>query len=241
MSASPQLGASALIVVPTFDEAANLPRLLDAIAAIAPAAHVLVVDDGSPDGTGSIAAARSAADPRVHVLLRSGKQGLGTAYVDGFRWGLARGYALLLEMDADLSHQPAHLPALLTAAQRYDAVVGSRYIPGGRTIGWPRHRRLLSRGANLYARVALGLPYADVTGGFRCFRADAVRRIELGAIRSRGYGFQVELLYRLHAAGCSVGEVPITFPQRTDGASKMSGAIMSEALFNVWRLRGAPR
>ena len=238
----PPIGAGALIVVPTFDEASNLAALLDAVAAVAPGAHVLVVDDASPDGTGAIADARSNADPRVHVLHREGKQGLGTAYLAGFAFGLEHGYHLLVEMDADRSHQPEHLPALLAAATRYDFVVGSRYAAGGRTVGWPRRRRLLSRGGNLYSRLALGLPYADVTSGYRCMRASALQAIDLGAIRSTGYGFQVELLYRVHTAGCSIHELPITFPDRSSGQSKMSAAIVREALLTVWRLRrGGPR
>ena len=231
------LGSGALIVVPTFNEAVNLPRLLDAIHEVTPGAHVLVVDDGSPDGTGDLADARAKADPRVHVVHRAGKQGLGTAYIAGFRWALERDYDRVLEMDADFSHQPEHLPAMLECSERFDMVVGSRYVPGGGTRGWPLRRQALSRGGNLYSRLVLGLPYKDVTGGFRCFRASALRAIDLGGIRAVGYGFQVELLYRIHRAGLRIGETPILFPDRSEGESKMSGAIVQEALVGVWRLR----
>lgn len=236
-STSTPLGSGALIVVPTYNEAVNLPRLLDAIHDVAPGAHVLVVDDGSPDGTGDLADGRAAADPRIHALHREGKQGLGTAYIAGFRWALERDYDRVLEMDADFSHQPEHLPAMLDCSRRFDMVVGSRYVPGGGTRGWPLRRQALSRGGNLYSRLVLGLPYKDVTGGFRCFRADALRAIDLDGIRAVGYGFQVELLYRIHSAGLSIGETPIIFPDRSEGESKMSGAIVKEALFGVWRLR----
>ncbi len=231
------IGSGALIVVPTYNEAVNLLRLLDAINEVAPGAHVLVVDDGSPDGTGDLADTRAAADSRVHALHREGKQGLGTAYIAGFRWALDRDYERVLEMDADFSHQPKYLPALLATSERFDMAVGSRYVPGGGTEGWPLRRRLLSRGGNLYSRLVLGLPYKDMTGGFRCFRASALRAIDLGGIEAVGYGFQVELLYRIHSAGLSIGETPIVFPDRTDGESKMSGAIVQEALLGVWRLR----
>ncbi len=231
------IGSGALIVVPTYNEVVNLLRLLDAIHEVAPGAHVLVVDDGSPDGTGDLADGRASADPRVHALHRQGKQGLGTAYVAGFRWALERDYERILEMDADFSHQPKYLPDLLATAERYDMAVGSRYVPGGGTEGWPLRRRLLSRGGNLYSRLVLGLRYKDMTGGFRCFRASALRAIDLGGIEAVGYGFQVELLYRIHSAGLSIGETPIIFPDRTKGDSKMSGAIVQEALLGVWRLR----
>ena len=234
---STSTGDGALIVVPTYDEAANLPRLIEAIHGVVHHAHVLVVDDGSPDGTGAIADALAERDGRVHVLHREGKQGLGTAYIAGFRWALARSYTRVLEMDADFSHRPEHLPALLETTERYDMAVGSRYVRGGGTQGWPLRRVALSRCGNLYSRLVLGLPYKDVTGGFRCFRADALRAIDLGAIRSVGYGFQVELLYRVHRAGLRIGETPITFPDRSEGESKMSGDIVQEALIGVWRLR----
>ncbi len=229
--------AAALIVAPTYDERDNLPRLVAAIHAAVPDAHVLVVDDASPDGTGALADELAAADDRVHVMHRAGKLGLGTAYLDGFRWGLQRGFALLCQMDADGSHQPRHLPAMLAAAEHADVVLGSRYVPGGGTRDWPRRRRWTSRGGNWYARTVLGLPYRDLTGGYKCFRREVLAALDLGAVRSVGYAFQIELTWLAARAGFRICEVPIVFPDRAAGRSKMSLGIAAEAMRNVLALR----
>ncbi|MEV0159965.1 polyprenol monophosphomannose synthase [Nonomuraea fuscirosea] len=231
--------SNVLIVIPTYDERDNLPRIVARIRAAVPAAHLLVVDDDSPDGTGRIADRLASELPGVHVLHREWKQGLGAAYSAGFRWGLARGYDLLVEIDADGSHPPERLPALLRAAERADLVIGSRWTPGGRVANWPRRRELLSRLANRYARLALRLPVADVTGGFRVYRAAALSRILLGGVESRGYCFQVDLTLRAVRQGCTVAEVPITFVDRTAGTSKMSAGVLFEALWRItaWAFR----
>lgn len=226
-----------LVIVPTYEERDNLPRLLDAIHDVEPALHVLVVDDASPDGTGELADERASRDARIHVLHREGKQGLGTAYVAGFRWALERHYPLVLEMDADFSHQPRHLPELLAAAEEADLVLGTRYIPGGGVEGWSALRKLVSRGGNLYARMVLGLPFHDLTGGFKCFRRRVLETIDLDAVRSEGYAFQVELTWRAWNAGFRIVEVPIVFPDRTRGKSKMSTGIVREAMGNILKLR----
>lgn len=227
----------ALVIVPTYNEFENLGRLVPAVLRSAPA-DLLVVDDASPDGTGHLAdrLAREHAG-RVHVLHRAGKQGLGTAYIDGFRWGLQRDFQFLMEMDCDFSHRPEDLPRLLSAAASADVVLGSRYVPGGDTPGWPWTRRLLSRGGSAYAGRVLGLPYHDLTGGFKCFARRALERINLSGIRSTGYGFQIEMTWRCHQAGLRILEVPIVFQERAAGESKMSGRIVWEAMGMVWGLR----
>jgi dolichol-phosphate mannosyltransferase len=227
----------ALVVIPTYDERENLSRLVAEIFAVAPAVHVLVVDDNSPDGTGELADGLAAGDDRVHVMHRPGKLGLGTAYLDGFRWALRRDYPLVCEMDADFSHQPRHLPDLLQAAEHADLVLGTRYMPGGGTVDWTLTRKLTSRGGNLYARTILGLPYRDLTGGFKCFRRDVLMALDLDAVRSVGYAFQIELTWRVHRAGFRIAEVPIVFPDRGAGRSKMSPHIVREAMLNVLMLR----
>jgi dolichol-phosphate mannosyltransferase len=224
-----------LVVIPTYDEAQTIRSAVDGVRAAAPDADVLVVDDGSPDGTGKIADALAARDGHVHVLHRERKEGLGTAYVAGFRWGLERGYGTLVEMDADGSHRPRDLPVLLSALVHADLVLGSRYVPGGRVVNWPRRREVLSRGGNLYTRLALGVPLRDVTGGFRAYRAGALRSLDLGEVSSQGYCLQVDLAWRMVRAGMRVVEVPITFVERVEGTSKMSGAIVREALWQVTR------
>jgi len=227
-----------LIVIPTYNEAENLPKIIPAAHEYLPQAHVLVVDDGSPDGTGQLADDLAARDPRVHVLHRSGKGGLGTAYIAGFRWALERDYAFVFEMDADFSHQPRFLPAFLERAQTADVVLGSRYIPGGGTEGWSWKRELVSRGGNAYARAVLGLwRLHDITGGFKCFRREVLAGIDLDAIQQKGFGFQIELTYRAARQGFRIAEVPIVFPDRREGTSKMSGSIFREALVGVWKLR----
>jgi dolichol-phosphate mannosyltransferase len=224
-----------LVVIPTYDEAPTISRAVEGVRAAVPGADVLVVDDGSPDGTGDIADALAGRDVQVHVLHRERKEGLGAAYVAGFQWGLERGYGTLVEMDADGSHRPDELPALLSALADADLVLGSRYVPGGRVVNWPRRREALSRGGNLYTRLALGIPLRDATGGFRAYRAGALRRLDLGQVSSQGYCFQVDLAWRAARADMRVVEVPITFVERVEGRSKMSGAIVREALWQVSR------
>jgi dolichol-phosphate mannosyltransferase len=233
-------GQRVLVVVPTYDERENLPITLGRLRAAVPSVEVLVADDASPDGTGKVADEWAARDEHVHVLHRPGKAGLGPAYVDGFRWGLARGYDVLVEMDADGSHQPEQLPSLLERiADGADVVLGSRWIPGGSVLNWPRHREVLSRGGNLYARLALGVPLRDATGGYRALRAAALEKIGMDGVESQGYCFQVDLAWRALQAGLRVDEVPITFVERERGASKMSQAIVAEALLRVtqWGVR----
>jgi glycosyltransferase involved in cell wall biosynthesis len=224
-----------LVVIPTYDEALTIRSAVEGVRAAAPDADVLVVDDGSPDGTGEIADALAARDSHVNVLHRERKAGLGAAYVAGFRWGLERGYGTLVEMDADGSHRSDDLPALLSALVHADMVLGSRYVPGGRVVNWPWRREVLSRGGNLYTRLALGVALRDVTGGFRAYRASALRRLDLSEVSSQGYCFQVDLAWRVVRAGMRVVEVPITFVERVEGRSKMSGAIVREALWQVTR------
>ena len=226
-------GERVLVVVPTYDERANIERILARLRAAVPAADVLVVDDSSPDGTGELADRVAASDGQVHVLHRLGKQGLGAAYLAGFGWGLTRGYDVLVEMDADGSHQPEQLPRLLEALTDADLVLGSRWVPGGSVVNWPRSRQLLSRGGNTYVRLALGLGLRDATGGFRAFRRVTLERLDLDDVASQGYCFQVDLARRAVGQGCRVVEVPIDFVERELGVSKMSGAIVREALWRV--------
>jgi dolichol-phosphate mannosyltransferase len=226
-----------LIVIPTYNERENLPRLLDAVHAALPTAEVLIVDDNSPDGTGALADAHAAEHPHVHVMHREGKQGLGTAYLAGFRWALAREYSHIFEMDADFSHPPDRLQALLEATETADFALGSRWVRGGGTEGWPLKRRLLSRGGSLYARTVLGVGVRDLTGGFKCFRRKVLETIDLDGVQTVGYGFQIELTWRALEAGFEVVEIPITFVDRVAGKSKMSGSIVMEALGVVWKLR----
>jgi dolichol-phosphate mannosyltransferase len=230
-----------LVIVPTYDEAENIGPVTAGLHAVLPDAHVLVVDDGSPDGTGDLVEAMAAQDDRVHLLRRRGKGGLGTAYVAGFRWGLERGYDLLVEMDADGSHPAERLPAMIAAVAdadpRDDVVlaIGSRWTPGGSVVDWPRHREALSRGGNAYARLMLGLDVHDVTAGFRVYRADVLARMDLDTIDSKGYCFQIDMTLRVHDLGGAVVEVPITFRDREHGVSKMSRGIVAEAMLRVTR------
>ncbi|GAA1985643.1 polyprenol monophosphomannose synthase [Isoptericola halotolerans] len=230
------------MIVPTYDERESLPGLLDRLRAEAPQVDVLVVDDASPDGTGDLAAARAADDERLHVLHRAGKGGLGAAYVAGFGWGLERGYDVLCEMDADGSHRPEELDRLLgrlVADDAPDLVIGSRWVPGGRVVNWPWYRSVLSRGGNTYVRGALGIGVRDATGGFRAFRAAALRAVDLRSVESHGYCFQVDMTWRVLQGGGAVAEVPITFVERAAGSSKMSRSIVVEALTKVtlWGVR----
>jgi len=229
-----------LVIIPTYNEAPNLPAILDRVRDSVPEAEVLVVDDASPDGTGRLADERAADDGHVHVLHRTAKAGLGAAYVAGFRWGLARGYDALVEMDADGSHAPEQLPALLARLDTADLVLGSRWVPGGSVVDWPRRRELLSRGGNAYARVLLALPVRDATGGFRAYRRAVLDSLDLDDISSQGYCFQVDLVLRAVRGGFTVAEVPIRFVERAAGTSKMDRSIVTEALWRVtvWGLSG---
>lgn len=228
-----------LVIVPTYDEAENIELVLDRLRTSVPTAHALVVDDGSPDGTAEIAEKLAAEDPRVHVLRRTTKSGLGPAYVAGFRWARAHGYDIVVEMDADGSHAPEQLPYLLAALDGADLVLGSRYVPGGHVADWPVHRLLLSKAGNRYTRWALRLPLSDATGGYRAARAELIDALPFDDVASQGYCFQVDWAWRAVRAGARVAEVPITFTEREFGRSKMSGSIVGEALVRVtvWGLR----
>ncbi len=227
-----------LIVVPTYNERDNVPEISERLLGALPGAEVLFVDDNSPDGTGALLDELAAADPRVHVMHRAGKLGLGTAYVEGFGWGLARGYEYLFEMDADGSHDPRYLPVLLALAEDgADAAIGSRYVPGGDTPNWGLGRRILSRGGSLYARTILGIDIRDVTAGYICWRRGALEAIDLATIGSNGYSFQIEMKYRALGRGLRLVETPIVFTDRRVGQSKMSRTIFAEALLKVWALR----
>ena len=226
-----------LVIVPTYNEIDNLPLLAPAILAVDADLDLLVVDDNSPDGTGEMADRMASREDRIKVLHRTGKLGLGTAYVAGFEYALAHGYDRVVEMDADFSHRPEDLPSLLAAAADADVVIGSRNVPGGKTLGWSRVRTFISRGGSLYARLLLRLPIRDCTGGFKCLRRSALMRLDLEHLLSNGYAFQVEVNYACHQAGLTFAEVPITFPDRTAGRSKMSPAIALEAALLVLRLR----
>ena len=232
-------GDRVLVIIPTYEEALNIEHVVARLRDAVPAADVLVVDDASPDGTGAIAARLATQSPKVHVLHRLGKQGLGTAYLDGFGWGLARDYDVLVEMDADGSHQPEQLPDLLVALDHADVVIGSRWVRGGSVLNWPRSRMLLSRVGNTYVRVALGLPVRDATGGFRAYKRATLDRLDLHGVASHGYCFQIDLTRRAIGQGCVVTEVPIEFVERVQGSSKMTGSIVCEALWRVtvWGMR----
>ncbi|HEX2210899.1 MAG TPA: polyprenol monophosphomannose synthase [Longimicrobium sp.] len=228
----------ALVIIPTYNESENLPRLIPSVLSRDSRLEILVVDDASPDGTGQMADEISAAEPRVHVLHRTGKLGLGTAYLAGFKWGLERGYDVLFEMDADFSHDPVHLPQFLDAIENYDLVLGSRYLHGRVTVvNWPMGRLLLSWFANIYAGWVTGLPIADATGGFKCFRREVLAAIDLDRVESNGYAFQIEMSFRAWKKGFRLGEIPIMFVDRDQGESKMSKKIVREAVWRVWRLR----
>ena len=231
------------MVIPTYNEAESVVEVIDRVLAAEPRADVLVVDDGSPDGTAKLVLERSEREPRVHLMERSGKQGLGAAYRAGFGWGLERGYDALVEMDADLSHPPERLPALLDGLADADLVIGSRYVPGGRTVNWSRSREAISRGGNTYVRLALGVPVHDGTAGYRAYRREVLEELPVEAVRSNGYCFQIEMVHKAWQEGFRVAEVPITFTERASGVSKMSNQIVAEALLRVtqWALTGGRR
>jgi len=229
---------SALVIIPTYNEAENLGPITSAVLAAEPRVDILVVDDNSPDGTGDLADALAKKEPRVKVLHREKKEGLGKAYLHAFRWALDAGYQFIIEMDADFSHDPKYLPVLLNEAiSGTDLVLGSRYVDGGGTVNWGPVRRAISRGGSLYARSILGVGIRDLTGGFKCFRRAVLEAIDLGAVKSTGYAFQIELTYRALKAGFSIKEMPIVFEDRRVGQSKMSRKIFVEALTMVWKLK----
>ena len=237
-----QISANTLVIIPTYDERENLPLIVGRLHAALPATHVLVVDDGSPDGTGQVADDLAAADEagRIHVMHRTEKNGLGAAYIAGFRWGLQRDYGVLVEMDADGSHAPEQLHRLLHQVDAgADLVIGSRYVPGGSVVNWPKRREILSRGGNIYSRLALGVKIKDITGGYRAYRRSVLEALDLDTVESHGYCFQVDLAWRLIQTGAVVVEVPITCTEREIGESKMSGNIVREALLKVtaWGFR----
>ena len=232
-----------LVCVPTYNERDNLAAIAERLHEAVPEADLLVIDDGSPDGTGAVADQLAQAAPHVHVLHRTIKAGLGAAYVAGFRWAQERGYEAVVEMDADGSHQPEELPRLLAALRHADVVLGSRWVPGGEVRNWPAHRLLLSRGGNAYVRFALGMPMRDATGGYRAYRREVLDALPLGEVASQGYCFQVDVVWQAWRHGFRVIEVPITFVERQRGESKMSQRIVTEALWRVtwWSLRSRRR
>ena len=224
-----------IVIIPTYNERENIEAIIDRVHTSVPAADVLVVDDNSPDGTGELADKLTAGNSHIHALRRPGKSGLGAAYIAGFRWALARGYTTVVQMDADGSHQPEHLPNLLTALAHADLVIGSRWVVGGEVVNWPKSRQLLSRAGNTYARLMLRIGIHDATAGYRAYRDTTLRRIPLEEVQSQGYCFQVDLTLRALRAGMAVVEVPITFVERGSGTSKMSKAIIAEALWRITR------
>ena len=227
-----------LVIVPTYNEKENIAKLVSAVLSQDPTIDMLIVDDGSPDGTGALVDAIAVSEPRVHALHRASKLGLGTAYVAGFRWALERDYAFIFEMDADFSHAPEKLPEFLVAIKDADLVIGSRYQNGQvNVVNWPMSRLFLSYSANIYARTLTGIPIFDATGGFKCFRREVLQSINLSDVRSNGYAFQIEMTFRAWKKGFRIREIPIVFVDRTEGSSKMSKKIVREAVWMVWRLR----
>ena len=230
------MNGKTLVIVPTYNERDNLPPLANRLLALAAPVDLLVVDDNSPDGTGKLADELAAKHPSIHVLHRAEKNGLGRAYCAGFAWALERDYEFIMEMDGDFSHNPDDIPAFLAAAQTADLVLGSRYSNGIRVINWPLNRLMLSLSAAKYVRIITGMPFSDPTGGFKCFRRRALEAINLQAVRSNGYSFQIELTHKIWRQGMKIAEVPIVFTDRFQGTSKMSGHIVREAVWMVWHL-----
>jgi dolichol-phosphate mannosyltransferase len=230
--------SSTLIIVPTYNERENLPRIVEKLLSLPVAVEVLAVDGNSPDGTGVLGDELAAKHPQFHILHESGKNGLGRAYIAGFKWALARDYEFIFEMDSDFQHNPDDIPRFLKAAeeQAADVVLGSRYVGGVRVMNWPLSRLLLSRSAGKYVEIVTGMPFTDPTGGYKCFRRRALAAINLDEVRSKDYSFQIEMTHRLWRQGFKIVEVPIVFLQRTHGVSKMSGGIINEAFWLVWRL-----
>lgn len=228
--------SDSLVIIPTYNEAQNVRLVAEAALQAAPDVHILFVDDNSPDGTGHLIDEMVQKDERIHVLHRMQKDGLGRAYIAGFKWALERGYELIFEMDADFSHSPNDIPRLQKVAETADLAIGSRYIGGIRVINWPLHRLILSRGAGIYVKLVTGLPLTDPTGGYKCFHRHVLQSIDLDNIESNGYSFQIELNHRAWQSGYKITEVPIVFEERVSGTSKMSRKIIFEALGMVWRL-----
>ncbi len=226
-----------IVCIPTYNECENILRIIDAVHEVLPDLHVLVIDDGSPDGTAALVRERQVVDPRIHLIEREGKLGLGTAYCRGFAYAIEHGYAFVYQMDADFSHNPRDLERFAEAIQTHDLVIGSRYKQGVNVINWPMSRLLLSWFANLYTRVITGMPIADATGGFKCFRVEILENIDLTAIKSNGYAFQIEMNYKAWRQGARILELPIVFTDRVQGVSKMSKNIVYEAAFLVWKLK----
>jgi len=227
----------AIVVIPTYNESSNIEKIISAVLKSAPEIHVLIVDDNSPDGTSALVEAMMKTDERIRLLRRAGKLGLGTAYCEGFTLALGWGYEIIMEMDADFSHNPDDIPRFLEELRTNDVVIGSRYSNGVNVVNWPMRRLILSYGANLYTRIITGMSIKDATGGFKGFRAEALRKIDFKEIHSNGYAFQIEMNYRLWKAGAKIKEIPIIFIDRTSGTSKMSRSIVYEAVFLVWKLK----
>jgi len=234
---APEKAMKALVIIPTYNERENLVPLMKQIFAEGLPLEVLIIDDHSPDGTGAVADELAAADPRVHVMHRPGKMGLGSAYVEGFRYALERDYDAVFEMDADFSHNPDSLPEFLRELENADLVVGSRYLHGVTVVNWPLKRLVLSYGANVYSRVITGIPIKDLTGGYKCFRRQVLEALDLSRVKSDGYGFQIEINYKTWRKGFRIREIPILFVDRRAGESKMNQRIVWEAAWMVWRLR----
>jgi dolichol-phosphate mannosyltransferase len=226
----------ALVIIPTYNESENVKPISEAVLAAAPEVNLLFVDDNSPDGTGRLIDTLIENDERIYVLHRKEKDGLGRAYIAGFKWALERDYQYIMEMDADFSHNPSDIPKMLETAQHVDLAIGSRYIGGIRVINWPLHRLILSRGAGLYVKLITGMPFSDPTGGFKCFTRKVLETIDLDQVKSNGYSFQIELNHKAWMKGFKIEETPIVFEERREGESKMSGGIIGEALTEVWRL-----
>ncbi|MDA3843194.1 MAG: polyprenol monophosphomannose synthase [Candidatus Kapabacteria bacterium] len=226
-----------IVVIPTYNELDNIANIIEAVQKAVDGIHVLIVDDNSPDGTADVVKVMMESNDRLHLILRAGKMGLGTAYCEGFAYALERGFEYICEMDADFSHNPEDLSRFLKEIENNDLIIGSRYSEGVNVVNWPLSRLILSYGANLYTRIITGMPVKDATGGFKCFRADALRKINLKTIKSNGYGFQIEMNYRMWKSGARVKEVPIIFIDRRSGVSKMNNHIIYEAIFLVWKLK----
>jgi dolichol-phosphate mannosyltransferase len=230
-----------IVVIPTYNEIENIRAIIEAVLGVVPSIHILIVDDNSPDGTAAVVEDMMQSNEQIHILKRPGKQGLGTAYCEGFQWCLNQNFEAIFEMDADFSHDPNELPNFLQAIEDNDLVIGSRYLTGMNVVNWPLRRLILSYGASLYTRIITGIPIKDTTGGFKCFRADMLRKIDLNNINSNGYGFQIEMNYKMWKKGARIKEIPIIFVDRRSGYSKMNKSIIWEAVFLVLKLRFTPK
>ncbi len=226
-----------IVVIPTYNEIDNIENIIREVLKSIDGINVLIVDDNSPDGTAAVVQKMMAENPRVHLILRAGKMGLGTAYCEGFQYALSKGFEAIFEMDADFSHDPDDLPRFLEELEKHDLIIGSRYIKGVNVVNWPLTRLLLSYGANLYTRIITGMPVKDATGGFKCFRAEKLKEIDLSSVKTNGYGFQIEMNFRMWINGARIKEIPIIFNDRRSGISKMNKSIVYEAIFLVWKLK----